>query len=214
MKYKYLASSEARNEIRAISNNLAEYLHENQIKSIIFLDRSARLGYIGLRYAWSDLYPNEKCPDVYFTNPEVYKRNRKIAIKEFDGKYKRLAKNKESKIMLFDTYICTGDTIYSVKKVMNKTGYKNIELGISKPKSPNILAVLARKIKFQDKTNFHALNYIPNYMCCPFGKDSMVEKSKNKIFSSRTKSMINRKKSLELRAEIKDIFETWLSLKE
>jgi hypothetical protein len=61
-----------------IGKRLAEYLHDNNVRRIAFLDTSARPAYICLREAWKRLYPNEEVPEIYFINPTGFNTNETV----------------------------------------------------------------------------------------------------------------------------------------
>lgn len=50
-------------------SKITEFVHDNDIPSIILLDRSARPAYIGIKEAWRRKYPDSKQPSIYFINP-------------------------------------------------------------------------------------------------------------------------------------------------
>ncbi len=58
-----------RNDFIRIGKRLAEYLHENNIRRIVFLDAGARSAYLCLLESWHRLYPQETHPEIYFINP-------------------------------------------------------------------------------------------------------------------------------------------------
>ncbi len=59
-------------ELIQISRRLAEHAHNQGIRRVAFIDRSARLGYIGFRKEWHNLYPQEKLPSIIFFNPRSF----------------------------------------------------------------------------------------------------------------------------------------------
>lgn len=71
-KFEYFDSPAERHDIYEFSKELADHLHEKGIKNIVFMDRSARLAWVGLDEYWKQNYPNEKHPGYYFINPDGF----------------------------------------------------------------------------------------------------------------------------------------------
>lgn len=55
-----------------IGKKLAEYVHDQGIKRVAFIDTSARPAYVCLQESWRRIYPGEKMPEVYFLNPKAH----------------------------------------------------------------------------------------------------------------------------------------------
>jgi hypothetical protein len=178
-------------------------LFNQKVNSIIFLDRSARLGYLALIKSWRKLFSPIKCPDIYFTNPDGYntqfgKKDIKSIAKEFDKSYKKLASKKHEKIMLFDTCMHSGDTLRPVLEVLKKAGYSKLLIGLTQPKDYLYRSGI--------KVNFSALENSPSKACYPFGRGGLLTKMGDGLICSPRKDSEARKYFLELRKEIAEIY--------
>lgn len=71
--YLLFDEEEERYEIVQIGRKISEYVHSLGIQDIIFVDRSARPGYISVLENWKHLYPSEKPPTIYFMNPKGFR---------------------------------------------------------------------------------------------------------------------------------------------
>lgn len=201
MEYNHFTSKTKRMEVVKIGNILAQYLFDNEINNIIFADRSARPGYIALKKAWKNKFPNKPIPNIYFTNPEGYNtnnRNLEEIMNEFNKVYKKLSSNKTTKIMIFDVCMHTGDTLSSIFKALNKYGYNNVVAGLTQPKDSGYSCNVT--------IDFSALVYEPKGVCYPFMRDNMIEKNRNSILSSKNNNTGDKKESLQLRKEISSLF--------
>lgn len=216
MRYNQIDTSGKRRNIIEIGNNLAEHMHQNDIKNIIFLDRSARPGYIALKEAWKKKFPCIKRPNIYFTNPEGYARKRKFAheasaelnrkrmqenIVEFDKIYKKLAYDKDQSIMVFDVCMHSGRAMKPIFNTLKIAGYSNVTVGLTQPKDSN-----QRYASNDIEINFEALDHVPVKLCYPFTRDEIVEKRKTHILSLKNKDFWDRKTSKQLRKEISSLF--------
>lgn len=196
-------TQEQREEIVKIADNLAGYLFNQKINNIIFLDRSARLGYLALIKSWRKLFPTIKCPDIYFTNPDGYntqfeKKDVKSIAKEFDRAYKKLASKKHEKIMLFDTCMHSGETLRPVLEVLKKAGYSKVLVGLTQPKDYFYRSGI--------KVNFSALKNQQSKCCYPFGRGELMTKMGDGLICSQRKDSEARKYFLKLRKELAEIY--------
>ena len=201
MRYKYFNSNMEREEVVKIGYNLARYLAKNKIENIIFLDRSARPGYIALKKAWKKEYPHIASPNVYFTNPEGYNtnnRNIKEIANEFNTIYTKLASNKGAKIMLFDVCMHSGNTVKPILDSLKEAGYNNIIVGLTQPKDSGYSCA--------QKVDFLALNQGSINICYPFMRDNIIEKNRTCIVSLKNKNHGDIEDSLNLRKEITSLF--------
>jgi len=70
---KDLEQEKFEREIFLQVSSLAEYIHENAIENIIFVDRSARPGAFGVIAYLRAKYPDIEMPKMYFINPIAFK---------------------------------------------------------------------------------------------------------------------------------------------
>lgn len=72
-EFLFLESEQGRKEIFEITRRLFEYIEQNNIKNVVFVDRAARPAYIALREYWKQLHPQENPPfKIYFANPKGF----------------------------------------------------------------------------------------------------------------------------------------------
>ena len=176
MKYGYLITPRMRKEALEIGDAVAKYMHDNNIPNIMLLDRSARPTYMTLKNSWKKNYPNEKCPNIYFTNPSGYDTDKPLSelASEFNKIYTGLAKNKEAPVIVFDTCMHQGNHITPVEQTMTAAGYNNLIVGLAQPKhnKENLLNL-----------DFTALNHSAGGGCHPFGRYDLVSKQGIKMLS-------------------------------
>jgi len=177
----------------SIGDNLADYLHNNKVNNIIFMDKSARLGYFVLKNSWKKKYPDFKLPNMYFTNPRGYsptldRPTRKIA-DEFNNIYKSLSENKNSSILLFDVCLHSGNAIRLILKTMKIAGYTDVRVGLVQPQYG------AHDISI----DFLASDTAPIGRCRPFGTGGLVVTNNTSVLSSGYVSSDNDKPTQELR---------------
>lgn len=81
--YEFFTVPEARKELVEIGQKIAEYLHTNNIKKIVFVDRAARPGYIVLKECWKKMYPNSPQPEIFFINPDGFEEKSFLVLEGF-----------------------------------------------------------------------------------------------------------------------------------
>lgn len=72
-QYEYFYDRRIRRDIYELSKEFADYLFENKIANIIFLDSSARAAYVGVDEFWNEYFPEVDKPGFYFVNPTGFK---------------------------------------------------------------------------------------------------------------------------------------------
>lgn len=80
--YEYFDSINERRDIAHFSKELASYLEKENIENIIFLDRSARLAWIGVDEYYKQHFKEKQKPGYYFLNPDVFRKESKIVLAE------------------------------------------------------------------------------------------------------------------------------------
>lgn len=68
-QHGYYFVPKMRENVYEFSKQLATYLHDEGINNIVFLDRAARLAWIGMDEYWKINYPDKPRPNIYFINP-------------------------------------------------------------------------------------------------------------------------------------------------
>lgn len=204
MKNYHFPSKAERKDVVEIAQNLAKYLRNEGINHIIFLDASARPAYVALTEVWRKEFPDTPKPNFYFINPRGFDNdNPGRTVRKFNREYKNLARNKSSKIMLFDVCLHSGGTMNPVLDVLKRGGYKNLVVGLAQQVrgtwwQPYAISPM--------RPDFVGLNRLPRQRCIPFALEGMVEKT-DSIVSRRNANSEERERSILLRKEIKEIVE-------
>ena len=228
--YTFFTSELARHELFDYSKSISEYIRSEKIPNLVVIDRSARPMYTGVVEYFKSKYPNEKRPNIYFMNPKGFKakedltneeideildsckkkkdiqesakkiRSKEKILQELEDVYKNLMHDKDKPLLVFDTCIHSGDSLDSVKKTLIQSGFSDIRIG----------AVQPSKVNARVTTDYYATQEIPQKECVPFGKDYMVHKTFNHVYSVVTKDALERESSVELRKEIKKIMTDFL----
>lgn len=233
-EYKFFEEEKERKEIFEYSKKIAEYLRKGNIPNLVVIDRSSRPLYIGVKEYLDKKYPDEKMANIYFMNPKGFKakeemteyeieeiiddcawkqdvsespeqvRSKGEILKELEETYKKLMLDKDKPLLIFDTCIHSGDSLAPVKKTLKELGFSDIRIGAINPSDRG------SKVK----TDFYVTKQEPEKGCYPFGRDRIIEKTFNHVYSQRTEDSGDsrkRERSIELRREIKDIMQDYLA---
>lgn len=218
--YGFFYYPEERQELFDYSKAIAEYLRTEEIQNLVIIDRSSRPLYIGVREYLASQYPSEKMPSIYFMNPKGFKtkeeltpeeieeigdisvvRSREDVFREFQKVYRRLIRDKDQPVLIFDTCIHSGKTLAPVKKVFDDAGFSDVRIGSVNPSNTE------SKIK----ANFYITRQRPEKCCYPFNRDKIVEKTFSHVHSTRTTDKRRRDQSILLREEIRQIIRKYLT---
>lgn len=198
--------AEWREEIFKITEKLAEYIRDEQIKNLILLDRSARPIAIALKAYWKKSGFEEEQPNIYFINPQAVPlnisetRQAKVSV-SFNEKFKELTKDRGAKTLLFDVCMHEGSTMQGVFNFFVDQGFSDFRVG-----------VIDNASDFGD-LNVEFSNDFEGMGCYLFGIDKMVQKNED-IVSERSKSARNREVGRQLRKELVQIIDEGIGKKE
>lgn len=128
---KMIERADVKEDIILASRNLAAYLKTEKIPNVMFLDKSSRQGYLGLKGAWKKDYPGDKEPNIYFINPQPLSDadDFPVLAEEFWKKYQNLSPAEP--ILLYDVCIHTGSTAKLIKDFFNYLGFTDVRLAIT-----------------------------------------------------------------------------------
>jgi len=128
---KPINQDKAREDILEASHNLADYLYQEKIRSVMFLDNSARQAYVGLKEIWKKDYGAEPEPNIYFINarPISFRDDFPELAEEFAEKYKNLDKNQP--ILLYDVCAHSGQTTSNVRDFFKYLGFNDVRIAIT-----------------------------------------------------------------------------------
>lgn len=71
-EYNYFTRPIERHDVYEYSKELSNYLFEEKIPVVLFLDRSPRPLWVGIDEYWKINYSEEKRPDIFFINPDRF----------------------------------------------------------------------------------------------------------------------------------------------
>ena len=112
-----------------IGERLSEYIHDNGIGRVMFIDRSARPAHMALRMAWKSKYPQERMPETYFTNPQGHYTADRFAWtinNEFRSTYTGLVADRDAPVLLFDTCMHNGRRMGAVMQTLERLKFRNV----------------------------------------------------------------------------------------
>lgn len=71
-----------RHDIYQFTKALTEYLENNKIENIVFVDVGARPAWVGVHEYWKEHFPDKDLPGLYFINPETISGTEKDALRK------------------------------------------------------------------------------------------------------------------------------------
>ncbi len=125
-------------------------------------------------------------------------------ISDLKKTFKKLLKNKQEKILLFDTSVYTGDSLEPIKKVLERLNFKDVKVGVITKHSNDLnlnIDFCVTEIKRQDVALYS------------FSLDRIVKETFESVCSTAEMASDLRKKSIRLRKEIKQIIRDFLKNK-
>ena len=186
-------------DVYEASLNLANYLKDEKISNIMFLDRSGRQAYVGLKEAWKKIGEGEPEPNIYFLNPNELRTNKNFSDfeKEFDRNYTHL--NREDPILLYDACVHSGDTLFPTKDFLEHLGFTNVKLAVTSPDKdfPE---------ERHSELDFICLDHRARAACHPFGHPLYISKEDEHIISQKIDSKHQRARARMEHERIKDAF--------
>lgn len=194
----------SRREIYEASKALADYISQEGVKNVFFLDNSARQAHVGLQEIWKNEHAEEEKPGIYFINPDPlqYQWDFEACAEEFWKYYKNV--NKEEKLLIYDVCIHSGNTLFNVKDFFDKMGFEDVRLAVTSVSdecSPET----------QSNVDLICLKCRAAAGCHPFGKQTYIKKTGSLI----SKSSFNEEKREQGQIhheKIKQVFKEGLRL--
>lgn len=117
-----------RAELYDFSRGTAEYLHDNHVPNVVYVDRGARLGWVGMKEYWKRAY-TEKAPDVFFVDPNGFARSFGLG-KRMQKQQPTLNARRDQPVLVMDTCIHTGETLLPILKGLRKAGFNDVRGGV------------------------------------------------------------------------------------
>lgn len=195
-------------EIYQFSREVAEYLQQENIHNLVLIDRSARNFYVGVKEYWQAKFPEDKEPNYYFLNPEGFKYQTDSDLtKEFEQVYKNLSQAKEQPLLVFDTCIHSGNSLYPIKEFLKKNGFSDVRLAAVKTHRQDSKALVQPDLIIgQDSLKEGATRG-----CRPFGDGSLVEKNSEHIYCTPAQDVRKRQLAQQSKKEIKQAIREYLA---
>lgn len=187
--------SNPKEDLIKIGLSFSRYLHDNTIPTALFVDRSARLGYMTLIKSWSFMYPGEKRPEIYFINPVAYTNwfgSRSAA--DFKKQHSYLSKRANLPIAIFDTCVHKGEAMENVVGILKGVGFEQIHACIVDPDIP---------VKVEGVKYFPILEEEASNGCLPFGAFDAVRKGDRFVTYPDPETRVE---ALQIRREISEAF--------
>lgn len=181
------------------SINLANYLKDQQIPNVMFLDRSARQAYVGLKEAWKKIGEETKEPNIYFINPTDLRGEEDFSDykDEFNRNYKHLSP--EEAILVYDACVHSGDSLFSTKAFLESLGFKDVKIGTTS-------ADKTFPIEKYNELDLIALDHRAHAGCHPFGHPLYVDHDGGRVISQKIDSKPQRDRAVMEKRRIKDAF--------
>lgn len=192
-----LAETEgSKEDVYESSKNLADYISQEEIKNVFFLDSSARQAYIGLKEMWKKEHAEEPEPDIYFINPDPlkYETDRDDMTEKFNDTFTKI--NKNDKVLIYDVCIHTGNTMNNTLDFFKSLGFSDIKLAVTSVSSD---------FKDSELLDMVCLDKRADLACHPYGKPSYINKIDSIISTPNSKEK-NREQGRVDHKKIKDIF--------
>jgi hypothetical protein len=194
-----------RKDIYNTCRNAAEYVDENDVSAVAFIDRSARPMWVGFKEYWQDHHDeNKPVPDMFFLDPtgfgKVNKDEYLYAADRVAEDLPGLMQYKDKTILLIDTCIHTGNTILPIRWVLRYAGFEDIRFGVINDKD-NDSGVTP---------DITLLDHTPKLACYTFGLGSCpVKRGEAHLHSQAVELRSGERRGMKiLREEIRDIVRT------
>lgn len=207
--------------------DLTNFVHDEKIANVIFLDRSARPAYLALKECWKIAHPDEPRPGMFFMNPLGFMSRDKTAqeklkyqafrslgtgekhiryeqprleaaiLKDLQTTYQALLAESDRPMMIFDVCMHSGNNVVPVKKALEKVGCHKLFVGTMNEPPPEC-AVTADFFHFPEEEGG---------VCHPFGAIEEVKKSFESVSSRKNSGSRPVERALATRKEIKALIE-------
>lgn len=223
--YRYFGRAGAQ-EYYELSHEIASYLHDEGIRSVVLADKAARPAYVGLIRCWRAFYPDEDRPLINFVNPlglqpledvplvkrvrgadermraglgavPIATRTADDIAEEFRTTFAELMARKGEPVLVLDTCLHTGESVLPILSRLLQHGFADVRIGVVGYRPRSGPLALVPDIVFRTKGAVEG--------CYPFGnRDRMVTKTFDRL-TSIPSSPTDRKAGRALRAEAQRI---------
>ena len=203
VNFEYFMSPDNRHDIYEFCKDLGQYLERQNLHRVIFIDRAARVAWVGLHEFWKLHYPEKPVPQINFINPLPFDPHDNM----YDDHFEDESEEDKNSIILIDSG--KAKSARRINRIKESVGerFEGVYSNLAKDKkSPLVLFdtcshygktlknVTARltEIGFKDIRIITAkrpdkrsgievaheigLNAVHEVQCYPFGMDDAVEK--------------------------------------
>lgn len=221
--YEIFTDAQERRELYLVGRRLSEYVVNEGVAAVFFMDRSARPAYVAMKEFWRYQYPDIPMPYIGFFNPKGFVSREDVASGEVDimelayndqykqGEIESLAnirptseivseiKNEVGEdyrgkpILVFDACIHTGNSIAPVLDKLDRAGLTNTRFGVVSP----------RNNRSGIEPDFTVMDKVPVGVCYPFDKDGLTKKTYTSIHSESNVAGVSMTEVALLRNEIR-----------
>ena len=160
-----------RKAVHVISKKTAEYLHEEKIKNIFFIDTSARTAWVPIKYFWDTHFDPKMRPGMYFLNPDGFldfwgDQDIRSIQKRFSQIFHIPFSQKHEPLVLFDTCAHTGGTLTPIIRLLKRLKFSDVRVITAQdPDSGSNIKSVLRLDQFRT-----------DMRCSIFGRDKSVRK--------------------------------------
>jgi hypothetical protein len=222
--YEVFRHSEEQEEIYEYSLQAAQFIIDNEVESVVLMDRATRPMYVGIKEVLKAVVEKDSMPDFKFVNPRGFRaredytdrqekqiqgrhkhladrkerprkrRNRDEIDAEFRDTYASLVAKKDKPVLLLDTCLHGGDTVAPVARTLKEVGFSKVFFGVVHDTGDCPVP-----------PTFSMTNIAPFKACIPFSQDVMVEKTYGSTHSVTPKNKRYREEAVLARREIRQI---------
>lgn len=227
-KYSIFTDKAYRENLFFNVKELSEYIMTHNISNLIFVDKRARLTYVGVKEYLKIKYPEKTDLNIYFINPlglapredisankvnnseynaYGHPKKRDEIFQEFEETYQELLKNKDKKTLIFDICTHSGFTLSRVKNVLDKYfDPANLEIGVF-----DFVGNNEKCFKQESTPDFYVTKEDKNCHIFKAEKWPIVNNEFGKVTSMpRNSARYNKEISRQIRSEIKQTIQEFI----
>lgn len=123
-------------------------------------------------------------------------------MKDVENTYRRLVKDKEKPVLLFDNCIHTGDSVGFIGDTLADMGFEDVRVGVAS-EDRNFSGI---------HPEFRALPYVSEFHCYPFDQDSVIEKTYASVTAKRSNEPGAQEYANALRDEVRRVMKEQIQL--
>lgn len=177
--YEHFKRPEFRHDAYEFCKEFTEYLHRTKAKNVIFLDRAARMAWVGVHEYWKEYFPNEEMPGMYFVNPDSVGENVQLVVamtslfganpfpalrgmtekqqQEFADTFQTLMKQKGERLVVFDTCTHSGRHLLPVMAMLEGNRFTNMRIVTAN--APDAISPVVSDARLDRRVKMH--NHYP-----------------------------------------------------